>query len=266
MAGLAAITKVSQWFGTDTVEAVEKWTLDAVQQFMSPEAAQEVAVPILEAMFRSGTTELGIIGFIVALWAGSKAVMEVVNSIYLVGSSSNQYGYFMRRLYGLAFLFCGLVVMALVAPVAVIGPDRLGEWLNLSPSVIWIVVLVFGLAIGLGVIIALYRTATLMVEGWTAVIPGALVATVTSALAIFGLSIYVQRMYTSSPFLGVLTTPIALMVCVYVLSLITIGGAVFNYVLEKSSDIDHLLTKPFQNLIAQVQDQPIEKEDSGTGT
>lgn len=254
LAAIAAISRVSIWLGNNTVEAVEQATLQAVETFLSPEEAREVAVPLLEGLFRDGTAGLGIIGFLVALWAGSKAMMELMESVYLIAEDDRHHGYLYRRLTAFGFLLGGLVALALIAPVAVLGPSRVGEWLDLPTPIVWLIVLLVGLLVAFLLLLALYRSATLVVKDWTVTIPGAILASLVSAVAIVGLSEYIRHMFSSNPFLGVLTTPIALMVCAYVLSLILLGGAVFNFVLDRGAEVDAQLTESMRSLIAEVED------------
>ena len=48
------------------------------------QAAAQSALPVLNEVFNETRADLGILGLVIALWAGSRAVMSYVQSIMLI--------------------------------------------------------------------------------------------------------------------------------------------------------------------------------------
>ena len=142
--------------------------------------------------------------------------------------------------------------MAVVSPLVVVGPRQLGEWLNLSSELVWVIVVGLGLIICFLLLLVLYKTATIHFKHWNRYLPGALLSTVLSAVGMIGLGIYIRRMFETNAVLGTLITPIALMTTAYILCLIVLAGAVFNYVKSVGPNVDSILTPAMKSAITQV--------------
>lgn len=247
-----ALSSISRFLGTDAIKAVEETVIDALNHFLTPEAAQQFAIPILDTLIHDSITGIGIIGTIVALWSGSKAAMSLMDAISFIEENAAPASYVVRRGLAFALLLGGIVAMAVVSPLVVVGPRQLGEWLNLSSELVWVIVVGLGLIICFLLLLVLYKTATIHFKHWNRYLPGALLSTVLSAVGMIGLGIYIRRMFETNAVLGTLITPIALMTTAYVLCLIVLAGAVFNYVKSVGPNVDSILTPAMKSAITQV--------------
>lgn len=244
-----ALSLISRLMGTDTIHDVEETVIDALNRFLTPEAAQQVAIPVLDSLIHDSITGLGIVGIVVALWSGSKAAMSLMDAISFIEEDAAPANYLVRRGLALALLLGGILAMAIVAPLLVVGPRQLGEWLDLSSELVWVIVVGLGLVICFLLLLVLYKTATIHFKHWNRYLPGAVLATLASAVGMIGLGIYIRRMFETNAFLGTLITPIALMTTAYVLCLIVLGGAVYNYIKSVGSDVDSILTPAMKSAV-----------------
>lgn len=241
---------ISKILGNQAVQDVEQGIIDLANRFLTPEAANQFAIPILDSIFAEGLAELGIIGLVVALWSGSKAALSLMDAITFIEENVAPAGYVVRRSLALGMLLGGLIAMAIVAPLLLVGPRQLGEWLKLPSEGVWVLVIGLSFGIVLLLLILLYKVATFHSSKWNTYIPGAALATVVSGFGLVGLGIYIRRMFENNAFLGALLTPIAMMTTAYVLCLFVLAGAVFNYVKSFGADVDGALTEPMAVAVA----------------
>lgn len=247
-----ALSKISRFMGKEAIQEVEETVIDAVNHFLTPEAAQQFAIPILDSLIHESLTGLGIVGVIVALWSGSKAAMSLMDAISFIEENVAPIGYVKRRALALALLLGAVVAMSIVAPLVVVGPRQVGEWLNLSSEMVWVIVVGLGLVIVFALLLVLYKTATIHFKHWNRYLPGAVLATLASAVGVIGLGIYVRRMFETNAFLGTLLTPIAMMTAAYVLCLIVLAGAVFNYIKSVGPKVDSALAPAMMSALETV--------------
>src|SRR5690606_14976274 len=126
---------------------------------------------------------------------------------------------------------------------------QLGEWLDLSSELVWVIVVGPGLVICFLLLLVLYKTATIHFKHWNRYLPGAVLATLASAVGMIGVRIYIRRMFETNASLGTLIAPVALMTTAYVLCLIVLGGAVYNYIKSVGSDVDSILTPAMKSAV-----------------
>lgn len=259
-------SSISQLLGNNAVEVVQEAIINSANRFLTPDAAQQFAIPILDSLFKEGMTGLGIIGVVVALWSGSKAALSLMDAITFIEDNIAPAGYLTRRFLALGMLLGGIVAVAITLPLVVVGPKQLGDWLNLSANVVLLIVIGLGAVLGVLFLLLLYKTATMHFRHWDTYIPGAVLATGVSLIGIVGLAMYVRQMFENNAFLGALLTPIVMMTTAYVLCLIVLAGAVFNYVKSLGPKVDESLTPAMIGLLTQVQeDTNLLRESSGEG-
>jgi membrane protein len=139
------------------------------------------------------------------------------------------------------------ILPALLASLLLVFSERIEHqvlfWLGfLVPESIWALVVGFssrvisdGIAILTLVVVTswLYRFAPAVPKRWNRVWPGALVATTLWSLATLGFGWYVRNIATYNIMYGSIGAAIALLVWMYLLSLIALFGCAFNAETEK---------------------------------
>lgn len=223
----------AKYLGAEAVENVRDSIEQAINNVLTPEAAQQFAVPVLHDLFNETRPQLGIIGLFIALWAGSRAVMTYVQAIMLINGEFVQRSYLRRRGLSLLLYAVTAILAILFVPMLMMGPKRIGQWVDISEAGITISYLVIVLICSLTFLLVLFHFATVTRGSLRSVVPGALVAIVAGAAAVWVVTIYVRGLFEASSVYGVLATPVALMVYAFVLSFVVLLGAAVNAVAAK---------------------------------
>ncbi len=216
--------------GPEQVAIVEETVQNAVVTVLTPGAADQFATPVLKEIFVEGRADLGVLGLVLALWAGSRAVMTYVEAIAIINGEFRARGYVKQRLLALFFYLIGVGIALTLFPVSLVGPKQIGMLLGLPSHVVTIGCIVLVLIVVMTVLVGLFHFAPVERMKWRVAIPGATIALVASLAATAIVTIYVRRLFETNSIYGVLATPVAVMVYAYVLSFIVLAGAAFNAV------------------------------------
>lgn len=227
--GLAgAIGYVAQRFDVQTIAGFREQVLDLASRALTPVAVDSVIEPTLDDVLSGGRFEIISIGFVIALWSGSRALNVFVDTITIMYGLGGQRGIVKTRalsfgLY-LVFLLVGIVVLPLVlaGPSLVdrVVPDRLSA----ITSLYWPVVLtgsVFVLA-------TLYHLAVPVRTRLRANLPGALLTMLIWLGGSYLLRSFLGQSVGSASIYGPLAAPIALLIWLYIISLAVLIGAACN--------------------------------------
>jgi membrane protein len=242
--GLAgAIGFVAQRFSVTTVAEFRTQVLDLASRLLTPTAVNDVIAPTLDDVLFQGRFEIISIGFVIALWSGSRAVNVVVDTITIMYGLAGHRSILRTRALSFSLYVVFLLAAVVLLPLVLAGPglveralpDRIGA----VGYLYWPVVLV-GTA---GALATLFHLAVPIRHRWRGAIPGAVLTLLLwlggSALLrlILGLSIGSTSIY------GPLAAPIAVLLWLYLINLALLVGAAFNASLEASP-----LRRPSQNV------------------
>jgi len=247
--GLAgAVGFVAQRFSVTTVAEFRTQVLDLALRLLTPTAVNDVIAPTLDDVLFQGRFEIISIGFVIALWSGSRAINVVVDTITIMYGMAGHRGILRTRALSFTLYVVLLVAAVVLLPLVLAGPglvdravpDRLGA----IGYLYWPVVLV-GTAAALA---TLFHLAVPVRTRWRTDLPGAALTLLLwlggSALLrlILGLSIGSSSIY------GPLAAPIAVLLWLYLINLALLVGAAFNASLEAnepraSQNTDSVLKK-----------------------
>lgn len=230
LAFVSGLTAFARYSGEDTVTLVEQRILETVEKVLTPQAAEQYAAPIIRDMFAQGGTSLGIIGLVLAVWTGSRAVMTYVEAVTIINGEFGVRGYARRRVLSGLIYVVAVVVGVLLSPVVLVGPTNVGQWLNLPPVVVTLLSFLLVVFLATLLLATLFYISAVTRKAWWTSLPGAVLAVIVSVLAGAALTIYVRGLFAESSVYGVLATPIAVMVFAYAFSLIALMGAAFDAV------------------------------------
>ena len=231
--GLAgAIGFVAQRFDVRTIDEFRDQVLDAGRPGPHPSAVDKVIEPTLDEVLSGGRFAVISIGFVIALWSGSRALNVFVDTItimYGLGGRAElrqDPGPVLHALPGLpagrgrpAAAGAGRALVRRPAPAGQL--DGLGR-------LYWPVVLlgsVFLLA-------TLYHVAMPVRTRWRADLPG---AALTLALWVGGSTLLrlVLSATGGTSIYGPLAAPIAVLIWLYIISIAVLIGAAFNAALDR---------------------------------
>ena len=242
--GLAgAIGFVVSTLDIRTIAGFREQLLDLSSQVLTPDVVNTVIEPTIDDVLSRGRAAVISIGFLLALWAGSRALNVFVDTITIMYGMAGKRGLVRTRalsfvLY-LVFLIAGIVVL----PLILAGPTLVNRVLPLSLETIgtlyWPVVL-----LGSACMLAtLYHLSVPVRTRWRADLPG---AAITVAMWVGGsvlLRFVLSKSIGSTTIYGPLAAPIAFLIWLYVISIAVLIGAAFNSALDdvfpRLSGIDH---------------------------
>ena len=133
--GLAgAIGFIAQRFDVTTVAEFRTQVLDLAARLLTPSAVDGVIAPTLDDVLFQGRFEIISIGFVIALWSGSRAVNVVVDTITIMYGLAGQRSIFRTRALSFSLYVVFLVAAVILLPLVLAGPglvdralpDRLG--------------------------------------------------------------------------------------------------------------------------------------------
>ena len=224
--GLAgAVGFIADTLDIRTIAAFREQLLELSSRVLTPDVVQSVIEPTLDDVLSRGRAGVISIGFIIALWAGSRALNVFVDTITIMYGMAGQRGLVRTRALSFAlyvvFLMAGIVVL----PLILAGPSLVSRVLPLGLETIallyWPVVL-----LGSACMLAtLYHLSVPVRTRWRADLPGA----VTVAMWVGGsilLRFVLSQSIGSPTIYGPLAAPIAFLIWLYVISIAVLIGAV----------------------------------------
>ena len=242
--GLAgAIGFIADTLDIRTIAAFRGQLLDLSSRVLTPDVVQSVIEPTLDDVLSRGRAGVISIGFIIALWAGSRALNVFVDTITIMYGMAGQRGLVRTRALSFALYLVFLLAGIVVLPLILAGPSLVSRVLPLGLETIallyWPVVLV-GSACMLA---TLYHLSVPVRTRWRADLPG---AAVTVAMWVGGSVVlrFVLSLSVGSPTIyGPLAAPIAFLIWLYVISIAVLIGAALNSAIDdvfpRLSGIDH---------------------------
>jgi membrane protein len=224
-----AVGFVSERFTATQVEDVSNAVLEISRQALTDRAVDRIIAPTLQEVLDGGRYDVISIGFVLALWSGSRALNVFVDTITIMHGLGGHRGIVATRALSFVLYALAMVTGAVSIPLVVAGPslvDRvLPERLDFVNSLYWPVVLVVCICF----LATLYHVSVPVRTNWSFNLPG----------AVFALFCWIAGSYTlrwvltvtaaeSRSIYGPLAAPIAVLLWLYLLALAVLIGAAVN--------------------------------------
>ncbi|WP_299929913.1 YihY/virulence factor BrkB family protein [uncultured Nocardioides sp.] len=224
-----AVGFVSERFTATQVEDVSNAVLEISRQALTDRAVDRIIAPTLQEVLDGGRYDVISIGFVLALWSGSRALNVFVDTITIMHGLGGHRGIVATRALSFVLYVLAMVTGAVSIPLVVAGPtlvDRvLPERLDFVNSLYWPVVLVLCICF----LATLYHVSVPVRTNWSFNLPG----------AVFALFCWIAGSYTlrwvltvtaaeSRSIYGPLAAPIAVLLWLYLLALAVLIGAAVN--------------------------------------
>ncbi|MGH3326718.1 MAG: YihY/virulence factor BrkB family protein [Streptomycetales bacterium] len=221
--------------GVETIQSVRQTILDAASTVLSGDTVNQVLSPTVQDVLTTGRADIISIGFLIALWSGSRALNVYVDTITVAYGRGGIRGIVQTRLLSFSLYLVGVVLGVVLLPLVVAGPTlvslALPEPLEFMRAFYWPVVVVLSVAF----LTTLYHLAVPVRTPWIEDLPG----------AIFALLIWIGgsallRLYLTSTVSGAtavygsLAAPVAMLLWLYVTALAVLIGAALNAEVEKT--------------------------------
>jgi membrane protein len=234
--GLAgSIGYVFDSFSPTQVEEVRRSILDVSARALTPQTVDAIVRPTLDEVFRGGRFDVISVGFILALWSGSRALNVFVDTITIMYGLGGHRGIVRTRVLSFSLYVMGLLTGVVTIPLVVAGPglvrrvapDRLG-FVN---QLYWPVVIVLCVCF----LATLYHVSVPVRTSWRLNLPG---AALTMLIWLFGSYLLRWVLTTtaargSTSIYGPLSAPIVVMLWLYLLSIAVLVGAALNAAFDR---------------------------------
>lgn len=220
-------------FSDAQIGEVRSTVVDLAGRALTPETVDSIIRPTLDEVLSGGRYDVISIGFVLALWSGSRALNVFVDTITIMYGLGGHRGIVGTRALSFLLYVLGMVTGVITIPLVVAGPslvDRvLPERLDLLNQLYWPIVLVLGICF----LATLYHVSVPVRTAWRYNLPGAVF---TMFCWVFGSAllrwILVGTAQGSTSIYGPLAAPIAVLLWLYLLSIAVLIGAAINASLD----------------------------------
>jgi len=229
-----SIGYVFEGFSPAQVKQVRESILEVCSRALTPQTVDAIVRPTLHEVFSGGRFDVVSVGFVLALWSGSRALNVFVDTITIMYGLGGQRGIVKTRVLSFSLYVLGLVTGVVTIPLVVAGPrlvDRaLPARLDLLNELYWPVVV----ALCVCFLATLYHVSVPVRTSWRFNLPG---AALTMAIWIVG-SYLLRWALTSTAkdstsIYGPLAAPIVVMLWLYLLSIAVLIGAALNSAFDR---------------------------------
>ncbi|WP_433240480.1 YihY/virulence factor BrkB family protein [Streptosporangium sp. CA-135522] len=231
MLGLIGVLgQLTRVFGPETVQNVRDWIDVQAHLLFTDNAVNTVVTPLIDDVLKpENQVSLISLGFVLALWSGSRALFVYVDLISVAYGLGEERGIIRTRLMSFGFYLAGLLIGLLVMPVLVLGPVALRgalppDYAVLVDSLYWPVVIV-GSVFFLSL---LYHVSVPVRTRWWRELPGAVLALIIWIACAAVLRAVLAAWFSPVSIYGSLAAPIAVLLWLYITALAVLIGATLN--------------------------------------
>jgi membrane protein len=235
--GLAGtIGFIAERYDVSQVDVLKDRIIDLASKALTDSTVDKVVAPTLDEVLGGGRIDVISIGFVLALWSGSRALNVFLDTISIIYGLGGQRGIVKTRALSFMFYVAALVVGIVLVPLILIGPQVAADILSDRWSFLRIFYWPAVLLLSVGFLATLYHLAVPVRKPWRFGLPG---ATFTLVLWVLG-SYFVRWALGFSTggmsIYGPLAAPIAVLLWLYVLSISVLIGAAINAAVEETVD------------------------------
>lgn len=230
---LGLLVHVDDWTGADTIASVESNLLEASRTVLTDKGVTQIAQPLLRDVMEGGRTDVISLGFLFALWSGSRAVNVFIDTITVMYGLDGVRGIVRTRLMAFLLFLVALLIGSVALPLMVAGPDAVVNVVPWSTTVVqvlyWPVVIVLSVVF----LTTLYHVSVPVRSPWIEDVPGALVALAMWVLCSFLLRIYLTNTVEGPTIYGSLAAPVAVLLWIGVSAFAVLVGAAVNAAIDR---------------------------------
>ncbi|MFI6333632.1 YihY/virulence factor BrkB family protein [Streptomyces sp. NPDC050535] len=224
---------VDDWTGADTIASLENNLLEAARTILSDKGVHDIAEPILHDVMKGGRPDVISLGFLFALWSGSRAVNVFIDTITVMYGLDGTRGIVKTRIMSFLLFIVALLIGSIALPLMVAGPDAVVNIVPWSETLVqilyWPVVIVLGVVF----LTTLYHVSVPVRSPWVEDVPGALVALAMWVLGSLLLRIYLTNTVEGPTIYGSLAAPVAVLLWIGVSAFAVLVGAAVNAAIDR---------------------------------
>jgi membrane protein len=220
------------------VETIDEMKADLVrlsERALTSDSVNSVIAPTIDQVLGGGgRLDVISIGFLIALWSGSRALNVFVDTITIMYGMGGKRGIVKTRLLSFSLYCVALLIGVIVLPLVLAGPDAVNDVLpeRLDPlnQFYWPVVTV----LSVGFLNTLYHLSVPVRTPWASDLPGAFLALGLWILGSFLLRWILQTTVGGTSIYGPLAAPIAVLLWLYLTAIAVLIGAALNAVVDRT--------------------------------
>lgn len=231
--GLAGtIGYIANQFQVAQIDVLRNRVIDLASQALTPSTVEQVITPTMNDVLEGGRIDVISIGFVLALWSGSRALNVFIDTISIMYGLGGHRGIVKTRALSFTLYVVALLIGIVLVPLVLAGPDVVAAIIPDRASFLrelyWPAVLV----LSVGFMTTLYHLSVPAKKTWRSGVPG---AAFTLTMWIVG-SYFVRWALGwssgGSSIYGPLAAPIAVLLWLYVLSISVLIGAAVNAAID----------------------------------
>lgn len=219
---------VGRWLGPETVAGATDDLLAYSASFLTPDVVDRVIAPTVQDVLGQGRLDLISVGFLLALWSGSRVLNVILDTISIMYGQAGVRGIVRTRALSFSLYAVGLLVGMVILPLLIIGPTWLASILParmaLLAGLYWPAVLL----VAVGSLTVLFHVAVPRNIPWLRDVPGAVLTVALWLFASMVLRWYLADAVGSMSIYGPLSAPIVLLIWLYFLAIAVLIGAALN--------------------------------------
>ncbi|NIK59931.1 YihY/virulence factor BrkB family protein [Kribbella shirazensis] len=223
----------SKWFEVETINDIKQQIAELAARALTDDSVQSVIVPTLNQVLNGGRPDVISIGFVLALWSGSRALNVFVDTITIMYGMGGKRGIVRTRALSFSLYCAALVIGVIVLPLVLAGPDAvdalLPHRLDFLNQLYWPVVTI----LSAGFLNTLYHLSVPVRTPWVSDLPGSFLALSIWILGSFVLRWILQSTVGGTSIYGPLAAPIAVLMWLYMSAIAVLIGAALNAVVDR---------------------------------
>lgn len=228
-----AIGFIVRRFPITEITEIRNQMLRYAEQFLTPATVQELIAPTVDEVLGSGRLEVVSIGFLIALWSGSRATAVFVDGITIMHGLHGRRGILRTRALSFGVYLAFLVGTAITLPLVLAGPGLtqrlLPGFLDWVGVLYWPVVLIATTL----VLVTVLHFATPIRGSWRGHLPGAIFTMMLWLLGSAALRWALIALTGGTSIFGPLAAPIALLAWLYLIAIAVLIGGALNAAVAK---------------------------------
>jgi len=220
---------VTEHFTAAQVDEVRRAVLDLFSRFLTDTAVNTVIKPTMNDVLDGGRFDVISLGFVLALWSGSRALNVFVDTITIMHGLGGHRGIVRTRALSFLLYILAVVTGAITLPLVVAGPKLVRTWLPNRAEFLmgfyWPLIVVICICF----LATLYHVSVPVRTNWSFNLPGATFSLVSWVLGSYLLRwVLTVTAQDSHSIYGPLAAPIAILVWLYIAALAVLIGAGVN--------------------------------------
>ncbi|QNE17461.1 YihY/virulence factor BrkB family protein [Kribbella qitaiheensis] len=222
-----------RFFDVETIDSIKLQIADLAGRALTADSVSNVIVPTIDKVLDGGRPDVISIGFLLALWSGSRALNVFVDTITIMYGMGGKRGIVRTRALSFSLYCAALVIGVIVLPLVLAGPDAvdalLPQKVDFLNQLYWPVVTI----LSAGFLNTLFHLSVPVRTPWVSDLPGSFLTLSIWIGGSFVLRWILQSTVGGTSIYGPLAAPIAVLMWLYMTAIAVLIGAALNAVVDR---------------------------------